>query len=57
MNNPILVFPDLNHMYVLFINASKQSCLGAVMEERATVMKNEDIKMLHQNVHGNIGQL
>ena len=47
MTNPILTYPDPNHPYVLFTDASKYAWACALTQEKTHQIEGKEIKILH----------
>ena len=47
MTEPILTYPDSNHPYVLFMDASKYAWAGVLTQEKTYTSEGKKIKILH----------
>ena len=47
MTEPILTYPDLNHPYVLFTDASKYAWACVLTQEKTHQIEDKEVKILH----------
>ena len=47
MTDPILTYPDPNHPYVLFTDASKYALACVLTQEKIHTLEGKETKMLH----------
>ena len=53
MTEPILTYPDPNHPYVLFTDASKYAWACVLTQEKTHVMEEKEVKILHSVTYMN----